>query len=659
MLGILPLITLLLAVLTRRAFKAPWRDACLQGAIGWGVLVTALTEILGYADRLRATELSLGYVLAGGWLVGIFERTRQRPQDGSAASSSTATVEWTTVDRVLFGYLALVVVVTGVIAIVVPPNMYDLLTYHMTRVLHWIQNGNVSSFPTHIMRQLYSPPWANFAELQFQLLVGGDRLANATSWLAMIGMIVAASSIAREMGAGPRVQLWSAVISASIPSGILQGGSGQADVVATFWLCCFVWGILRARRTTNESGGREAIFVIGGSLGLALLSKATAYFIALPFLVWLCVDALRRRRAHGVLLLGSIGMLALSLNAPFYARNVRVFGDPVRAKGTTPDLQAVNADLGPRMLILGPLRAASLHWGTPGRLGLEPLLDRAVFKLHHVLGAEPDDPGLAFPTGPSFEVPVPSLDDGAGNAVHFVLAFVALLGLGSQRRRERYGPVVPYAACTILGFVLLSYVVRWHSDLARYHLPTFVLASPLIAIAIAGMRRQRAAALVPLGVALASLPWLLAAESRPLIHLGVKASGQQSVLRSGRDEIYFNGRMEPEREIDFAAAAVREARCTNVGLIERWNDMEYPLWLRIGAPGTAKCITSSSTTRRGLAEDPAREARPCVVLVHSDSTSAKLMLDGVQYTKRGSHGSMAVFTPLMREDGHHLSRGTL
>jgi hypothetical protein len=646
MLGVLPLLTLVLAILVRRAFKASWRDSCLQGAIGWGILVTALTEILGYADRLRATELSLGYVLASGCLVWILLSTRHSPRNGRTESSPTETLEWTVADRVLFAYLALVAIVTGVIAIVVPPNMYDLLTYHMTRVLHWIQNGNVSSFPTYNMRQIYVAPWANYAELQFQLLVGGDRLASVTSWLAMIGMIVAASSIAGEMGAGPRVQLWTAVISASIPSGILQGESGQADAIAGFWLCCFVWGILRARRTTSEQGVGEAIFVIGGSLGLAMLSKVTAYFIAFPFLVWLCVDTLRRRRSHGVLLLGPIALLALSLNAPFYARNVRVFGDPLRATGTTPDVQAINADLGPRLLILGPLRAAAQHWETPGRLGLKPLLDRAVFKLHRVLGVDPEDPGLAFQNGPSFEVPVPTLGDGTGNPVHFVLALVALLALISRRRRERYGPVVPYAACTLLGFVLLSYLVRWHAANTRYHLPTFVLASPLIAIALAGIRRQRLAVLVPLGAALASLPWLLAAQSRPLVQLGAKAPGQQSVLSGRRDDMYFNGSIEAEREMDFAAAAVREARCTNVGLIERWNDLEYPLWVRIGAPGKARVhhVLVDNATRT-VVEDPARAARPCIVLVHADSAKAELMLDGVEYTNRGSRGSMTIFTP--------------
>jgi len=276
------------------------------------------------------------------------------------------------------------------------------------------------------------------------------------------------------------------------------------------------------------------------------------------------------------------------------------------------------------------------------------LLDCVVFKLHRVLGVDPEARGLAFPTGPSFEVPVPTLEDGTGNPVHFALALIALLALTSRRRRERYGPVMPYAACTILGFVALSYLVRWHSDIARYHLPTFVLASPLIAIAIAGMRRQYTAVLVPVGVALASLPWLFAAHSRPLVALDAsRASGQRSILRRRRDDMYFTGGIQSEREMDFAAAAVHEARCTNVGLVERWNDIEYPLWLRIGAPDTVRVHhVFVDNASRAAVEDPARELRPCIVLVRSDSAAANLRLDGVQYTKRGSHGSMAVFAPL-------------
>src|SRR5690242_18911992 len=67
---------------------------------------------------------------------------------------------------------------TLVIAIVAPPNNWDSTTYHMARVLNWIQQESVNHFPTYNLRQIELNPWAEYAILQFQLLSGGDYLAN-------------------------------------------------------------------------------------------------------------------------------------------------------------------------------------------------------------------------------------------------------------------------------------------------------------------------------------------------------------------------------------------------------------------------------------------------------------------------------------------------
>jgi hypothetical protein len=47
-----------------------------------------------------------------------------------------------------------------VLALITPPNMYDSMTYHMSRVVHWIQNGSLAHYPTSIGRQLFLPPGA-------------------------------------------------------------------------------------------------------------------------------------------------------------------------------------------------------------------------------------------------------------------------------------------------------------------------------------------------------------------------------------------------------------------------------------------------------------------------------------------------------------------
>jgi hypothetical protein len=52
------------------------------------------------------------------------------------------------------------------------------MSYHLARVAHWGQNHTVAFYPTHIVRQLYQPPWAEYAMLHLYILAGGDRLAN-------------------------------------------------------------------------------------------------------------------------------------------------------------------------------------------------------------------------------------------------------------------------------------------------------------------------------------------------------------------------------------------------------------------------------------------------------------------------------------------------
>jgi hypothetical protein len=83
--------------------------------------------------------------------------------------------------------IGLIFVLTGLIAIVSPANTWDSMTYHMSRVVHWIQNQGLAHYPTSILRQLHQNPWAEIAILHFQILSNGDRFANLIQWLSMIG----------------------------------------------------------------------------------------------------------------------------------------------------------------------------------------------------------------------------------------------------------------------------------------------------------------------------------------------------------------------------------------------------------------------------------------------------------------------------------------
>ena len=124
--------------------------------------------------------------------------------------------------------------------------------------------------------------------------------------------LVGVSVIARQLGAGPRGQLLSAFVCATIPMGIMQASTTQNDHVAALWLVCLTSALL----AIGSHSGPFPVLGAGASLGLALLTKGTANVFALPFvLVFLSMGRDRpvsRKLQQGLV----IGLCALALNAP-------------------------------------------------------------------------------------------------------------------------------------------------------------------------------------------------------------------------------------------------------------------------------------------------------------------------------------------------------
>src|SRR5262249_45093835 len=147
--------------------------------------------------------------------------------------------------------------------------------------------------------QLYHPPWAEFAITHLQILSDSDRFANGIQWLSMVGSVVGVSLIAKLLGGDRKAQVFASVFAATIPMGILQASSTQNDFVVAFWLVCFVAYTLRivTNRSDQESQtvvAWEPVLGAGASLGLALMTKGTAYIYSAPFVVWLTVIMAKR-----------------------------------------------------------------------------------------------------------------------------------------------------------------------------------------------------------------------------------------------------------------------------------------------------------------------------------------------------------------------------
>ena len=73
----------------------------------------------------------------------------------------------------------------------------------MSRVAHWAQNQSLDHFATEIESQNYGAPGAEIIQLNLFVFTGSDQTANMVAWVAYVGAIAAAASLADVLGAQP------------------------------------------------------------------------------------------------------------------------------------------------------------------------------------------------------------------------------------------------------------------------------------------------------------------------------------------------------------------------------------------------------------------------------------------------------------------------
>ena len=144
-------------------------------------------------------------------------------------------------DKYLLLAISFMLLITLVTALISPPNNWDSMTYHMSRVEYWIQNKSIFFFKTNNPRQNVLAPFSEFLILHFQILSGSDIFANLVQWISLIISLTTVSSICKEFGLNRRLQIISAVFICSLPIVLLQASSTQNDIVASTFILLFYY----------------------------------------------------------------------------------------------------------------------------------------------------------------------------------------------------------------------------------------------------------------------------------------------------------------------------------------------------------------------------------------------------------------------------------
>jgi hypothetical protein len=443
----------------------------------------------------------------------------------------------------LLGFVAVALVVDGLVALLVAPSNWDSMTYHLSRAAYWLQFHSADHYPGGTVRQLGSPPNAEMLQAWTMLLSGTDRFASLVQWIALLGLGTTVFSGARLLGFPAPASLFAAGLFVAMPQPILQASTTQNDLVVSFLVTASALFAVRGLR--DRAHGDLAVAAAAG--GLAVGAKGTALVAGAGLLILIAAAIRRYRPGRHTIVVGAtlaVGSIAVfgSFNYVLNARAGHLFG------GVNQQVKRTSAV---------PANAMRVGWGfldTPG-MSL-PWLDLASRRPAQELF--PDVEQVVAPA-PEFHYQIDSSvqEDTSGfGLVGFVFLVPVILIAALGRRSAPRQRVL--ALASLAYFALFVATLEWNPWIGRVLIPMVALGAPLLAC-LYWRPWTRIAAVI---LALASLvPCVIINQQKTLLVekgqkniLQLDRIAQESVIRPQMDSVirYVLGHVRPGQSVGVA-----------------------------------------------------------------------------------------------------------
>jgi hypothetical protein len=564
MMAMIPIIcfTELVLVLGNLGSKPDWSRSFLRAAIIWGCYSVISLEIVSLFSWISALSLSLTWLLPSIGLGVVLYRNYRHSNDIQLPKFTLPT-DW--INRGFVFSIGIVLLVTLIVAWVVPPQTADSYVYHMSRVAHWAQNHSIRPYATGIRFQNTMSQAAELIVLHLYVLAGSDRWVNLVQWFAMIGSLIGVSLVASQLRAHRTGTFFAMAFVASLPMGIVQASSTMTDYVITFWIICAVSeGLHLMQGHTHWS---DALF-LGSSVGLAIATKPTAFAFLLPFAILIPIGLFRKVKPARFFVTSILVLLCITvLNLGHFARNNALYGSPLGHEGTLS--RHANEQINGKVILSNIIRHASLHAGTYWD-GVNDWIYEQIVKIHVKIGQDINDPRTTFT---EFRILKPNTQENiVTNPIHAYLIVLAIILTFFLLSRINSTTII-YGISVALGFVAFSAMFKYQIFGSRLQLPFFVLMAPFVGIVFTKTRIGKWMPLLGIILILLSYPWLFQITSRPIISNQETKMG--SILFQSRENMYFPGTKARNTSYMAITDRIKVSNCSSVGLILSGSSSEY------------------------------------------------------------------------------------
>ncbi len=478
--------------------------------------------------------------------------------------------------KVLLISISILLVLILVQGLIYPPNNWDSMTYHLPRVMHWIQNESTNNYATNITRQIYSPPFSEYSIAQIIILTGNDKLSNTVQYFYFLSAIVACVLILKLFTKNIKIISLLVILSATIPEAILQASSTQNDIVHSFFvLSTLYFGLLTIKNSKVDN-----FFFSGLSAGIGLLSKIIAYFYIPIILIFLSIVLIYKnynRLLFVIKKLSFIALIIIIVNSAFTLKKIH-FNNQI--SGTTQDIDKgiTFEKYSPTILLSTDIKNICLHFD---KFFVRDLGNKVAEKSHLLLNLNINEPGTnVFDYKYDATHDWKNHEDSQANFIHLLLFFVAILAflrMLIQGKRKIISIESTLLIILFLQFNFLNLIIRWEPWNSRIHTPLFFEINLFIVLIFKDFQRMK---FMQYSVLILCICYGLFLSifnySRPFITSKKYTSSIQ--INDTRYDKYFTNRMWVKDEYSsFVNLLNKEEKKINVGFISHIDGWEYPI----------------------------------------------------------------------------------
>lgn len=530
-------------------------------------------------------------------------------------------------EKLLIGVLLILLCLLLAQGLLYPPNNWDSLTYHMSRIMYWIGNESVDYFPTHILRHLYQPPFAEYFILNINLLNGNDFLSNSVELFFLIQCLVVVYALLSMFQTTRLLKLLALFLVITIPAVELQSTTTKNDIVCAFFVLSSLFYSLKIFK--NNSLNSTVFF--GLSIGLGFITKGTAYVFMAPILALygfhILSVTLKDKSVKPIGLATLAMVLALSLNVKHYSRNYTVNKSLLNIDDAEAKAYA-NETMNGKLLLSNLIKNSGLHLGYP----IEKNCDSIIRNAHKAIGVSIDDKRLNY-----LGIPYQSAraavthEDYVTNTVHFILwtiafSFLVFHFLFSKTRNKTEMIIVAVLVAQILLFTGYLKWQPWHT---RLHIPIFILSIIPIMLACQKTKWFKGMVWVSIPLLLYSFMFYFVYNNlRPIQNNPIYTKNLR--IDDNRFKKYFANQPQLYTEYKVVLEELYDANPKTVGL--KMMDWEYPLF-NAYYYDHLQLVAIDVNNNTGIL----KQENQSVDLIVSTSNSPELMYNGIKYSNQNSN----------------------